>query len=47
MGCNCGKRKLSTNTKKVPKVPTSQNKPASNKPYSGNSGKRIIRRALY
>lgn len=46
MGCNCGKRKISANTKKVQKVPTNQNR-AGNKPLSSNGGKRIIRRAFY
>ena len=40
MGCNCGKKKMATQPKKVPRP---QNKPAG----SNTSLKRVIRRSAY
>lgn len=41
MGCNCGKKKLSTQPKKIVKSPR-----MSTSSGSGSVGKRIIRRAM-
>ena len=41
MGCNCGKKKLKSQPKKIIKSPNSQNSSTS-----GSVGKRIIRRAM-
>jgi hypothetical protein len=41
MGCNCGKKKLSTQPKKIVKSPR-----MSTSSGNGSVGKRIIRRAM-